>query len=106
MRIRIYQIADSSESANRYMDYDYAMEHGGIDESEYKNVFYGDVEAKDLEDIYQLFNSKRVPTHQGHSLSVSDVIQVLESDDERLNNKMSGNGRIALYLSHTRQQAA
>ena len=45
------------------MDYDYAMEHGGIDESAYKHVFYGDVEVKDLEDIYQLFNSKRVPTH-------------------------------------------
>ena len=87
MRIRIYQIADASESQNRFMDYDYAMEHGGIDESAYKNVFYGDVEAKDLEDIYQLFNSKRIPTHQGHSLSVSDIIQVLESDDERLNGK-------------------
>lgn len=87
MRIRIYQINGSSESANRYMDYDYAIKHGGIDESEYKNVFYGDVEAKDLEDIYQIFNSKRVPTHQGHSLSVSDVIEIIESDNEKLNGK-------------------
>ena len=39
MRIRIYQIADASESQNRFMDYDYTMEHGGIDESAYKNVF-------------------------------------------------------------------
>lgn len=87
MRIRIYQIADASESQNRFMNYDYAMEHGGIDESAYKNVFYGDVEAKDLEDIYQLFNSKRIPTHQGRSLSVSDVIEIIKSDNEKLNGK-------------------
>lgn len=87
MRIKIYQITDSSENRNRFMNYDFTMEHGGIDESTYKNVFYGDVDAKDLEDIYQLFNSKRVPTHQGHSLSVSDVIEVIESDNEKLNGK-------------------
>lgn len=91
MRIRIYQInSELDKNSVKYSGYDDLQKLQGsadIDSGIYKNVYYGDVDAKDLEDIYQLFNSKRVPTHQGHSLSVSDVIQVLESDNERLNNK-------------------
>lgn len=87
MRIKIYQITDSPENHNRFMNYDFTKEHGGIEENTYKNVFFGDVEAKDLEDIYKLFNTKRVPTHQGRSLSVSDVIEIIESDNEKLNGK-------------------
>jgi len=86
MRIKIYQINDDNNE-NHFMGYDSTMANGGIDESTYKNVYYGDVDCNDLEDIYTLFNTERVPTHQGYSLSVSDVIEVIDSDNEMLNGK-------------------
>lgn len=91
MRIKIYQI-DSEKDKNqvKFFGYDSLQKFQGstdIDSSIYKNVFYGDVDCEDLEDIYQLFNTERVPTHQGHSLSVSDVIEVIDCDNEKYQGK-------------------
>lgn len=91
MRIKIYQI-DSDKDANRikFFGIDSLKKLQGntdIDPSIYKNVFYGDVAANDLEDIYQFFNTMRIPTHQGHSLSVSDVIEVIDCDNEMYKGK-------------------
>ena len=44
------------------------------------SLFHGDVEARDLDDVYHIFNGYHEPyigTFQGHSLSVSDVVEVL-----------------------------
>lgn len=41
------------ENKKHFMGYDFTMKHGGIDESRYKNVFYGDIEANNLEDLYE-----------------------------------------------------
>lgn len=91
MRIKIYQI-DSDKDTNqiKFFGTEHLRKLQGstdIDPAMYKTVFYGDVDCEDLEDIYQLFNSKRVPTHQGHSLSISDVIQVIDSENEMLKGK-------------------
>lgn len=59
------------------MNYDFTMKHGGIDPSAYKTVFDGDVECKDLEDIFRKFNYDRPPTLFGHSMSISDVVEVI-----------------------------
>lgn len=91
MRVKIYQIdSDRDKNQVKFLGFEHLQSIQGstdIDASLYKNVFYGDVEANDPEDVYELFNTKKVPTHQGHSLSVSDVIEVVESEDERLNGK-------------------
>ena len=91
MRIKIYQI-DSEKDKNqvKFFGYDSLQKFQGstdIDSSIYRNVFYGDVAANDLEDIYQFFNTMRIPTHQGHSLSVSDVIEVIDCDNEKYKGK-------------------
>lgn len=91
MRIKIYQI-DQEKDTNKikFSGIDSLKKLQGnadIDSSIYKNVFYGDVDCEDLEDIYTLFNTERVPTHQGHSLSVSDVIEVIDSDNEMYKGK-------------------
>lgn len=80
MRIKIYQIDhEKDEKGVKFMPREYAGEHGGIDPSVYKNSFYGDVGAKNLEDIFRIFNTDEIPgTHQGHSLSVSDIVEVLD----------------------------
>lgn len=91
MRIKIYQInQDRDTNKVKFSDFDSLKILQGntdIDSSIYKNVFYGDVDCEDLEEIYTLFNTERVPTHQGHSLSVSDVIEVIDTDNELLNGK-------------------
>lgn len=81
MRIRIYQL-DSDKDTRRvkFENYEQTERHGGVHASEYKCVFHGDVEARDLDDVYHIFNGYREPyigTFQGHSLSVSDVVEVL-----------------------------
>lgn len=91
MRIKIYQI-DQDKDTNRvkFLGTDSLKGfHGSteIDASIYKNVFYGDVDCEDLEDIYMLFNTERVPTHQGHSLSISDVVEVIDCDNEMYKSK-------------------
>lgn len=83
MRINIYQI-DSDKDNNRvkFDSYRRTLENGGINPAIYKCVFHGDVDG-DLEDVYTLFNGCDHPgTYQGHSLSVSDVVEVIGDSDE------------------------
>lgn len=82
MRINIYQI-DGEKDTNRvkFSGYDETMMHGGINPAIYKCVFHGDVDG-DLEDVYTLFNGCDHPgTYQGHSLSVSDIVEVIGDSD-------------------------
>ena len=81
MRINIYQI-DSEKDTNRvkFIGYDETMKHGSIISQNYKCVFRGDVDG-DLEAVYSLFNTEERPgTYQGHSLSVSDIVEVIRDD--------------------------
>ena len=81
MRIGIYQMdADKDTRRVKFENYEQTERHGGVRASEYKCVFHGDVKARDLDDIYHIFNGYREPyigTFQGHSLSVSDIVEVL-----------------------------
>lgn len=84
MRIKIYQInMDKDKKGFKFQPFDFACKQGGIDPSIYKTVFYGDVEVNDLEDIFRIFNTNPPGTHQGHSLSVSDVVEVLGDSPEQ-----------------------
>ena len=73
MRIKIFQMESSERTYGKKF---FGIPKDGVNQSLYKNVFYGDVEADNLEDVYRLFNTSRPMTHQGHSLSMSDVVQV------------------------------
>lgn len=37
-------------------------------------MFSGEVDCKDLEEVYEMFNLEPHPLHRGHSLSMSDVV--------------------------------
>ena len=91
MRIKIYQInSDRDNNKVKFFGYDSLQKLQGstdIDSGIYKNVFYGDVDGDDLEDIYAIFNMDRVPTLQGHNLSVSDVVEVIDCDNEIFKGK-------------------
>lgn len=84
MRIKIYQI-DSNKDTKR--EKFRPLSNQKINPSIYKKVFYGDVVAGTLEDIFIMFNDNRPPTHQGHSLSVSDIIEIIDGEG-KVNNKI------------------
>ena len=47
----------------------------------YDEVYEGDVETQDLEGVYKIFNFDYVKDYEGRSLSVSDVVEVENSDE-------------------------
>ena len=81
MRINIYQI-DGDKDTNRvkFEGYEETLKYGGINPAIYKCVFHGDVDG-DLEAVYCTFNHPDHPgTFQGHSLSLSDIIEVVDTE--------------------------
>ncbi|OGO92849.1 MAG: hypothetical protein A2Y17_10480 [Clostridiales bacterium GWF2_38_85] len=83
MKMRVYQI-DHERDTNRvsFESYEKTIEYaGGIDPSIYNTVFEGEVGCSNLEEIYELFNTCHPVTHQGHSISVSDIVEIMDSVD-------------------------
>ena len=79
MRVRIYQMnIDRDNQMLKFRNYDEFLKKGGINPSQYDCVFYGDLEAKNLDDVFTILNRDKKPgTFQGHSLSVSDVVEII-----------------------------
>ena len=77
MKIKIYQITEEKDARQlMFMRLAFVERHGGVDPSEYELTWEGDVPARDLEDVYLIFNdyAKRPDDYRGRSLSVSDVV--------------------------------
>lgn len=82
MKIKVFQVnSDLDSHGTKFRDYDSVLKTAGrIDPSVYNTVFDGDVECEDLEDVYRLLNTDHPPAYQGHSLSVSDVVEITDDD--------------------------
>ena len=79
MKVRIYQINKELDTENAlFMGFDFAENHGGVDPSVYKCVFDGRLDFSDIEEVYALCNTEHPIGYNGHSLSVSDIV---ETDD-------------------------
>lgn len=82
MHIKIYQI-DMDKDINHvgFLDLKRTVEISGIvNPAIYKTVFEGEVDCKSWGEIFTLFNGSDTPiTHQGRSLSVSDVVEIIDS---------------------------
>lgn len=85
MKIKIYQI-DLERDSDRvcFWGFDMLQKLQGsevINSSIYDTVFCGTVDnAATLEDVYRVFNIDHPVGYCGRSLSVSDVVEVIESD--------------------------
>lgn len=79
MRIRIYQISTETDKYNlMFMNWDFALKKcGHIRENTYELVYEGDVEAKNLEDLYTIFNRHLPSDYRGRSMSVSDIVEII-----------------------------
>lgn len=86
MKIAIYQIdveRDSAYVAFRDLNYITSAYNGRIPTELYDCVFSGEVAAKNLEDVFYIFNMARPKGYKGRSLSVSDVVAVCHSSEEK-----------------------
>ena len=74
MQIKIYQInTERDKHGLKFKDLSFA---GRPDPAIYDEVFSGNVDCVDLEEVFRKFNLEGHPLHRGHSLSVSDVVAV------------------------------
>ena len=73
MKIKIYQI-NSQRDPGMAKFMGLARLKAPVDPASYDEVFSGDVDCMNLEDVFAKFNTEGHPLHRGHSLSVSDVV--------------------------------
>ena len=80
MKINIYQINQGRDTQRlKFMGLDAVrkvLRSAEPDCTAYDKVYSGDVKCRNLEDVFVLFQSGRPEGFQGHSLSVSDVVEV------------------------------
>ena len=85
MKINIYQInMDRDENAVCFMAFDQLSRFQpspNVDSQIYDKVYSGEVNSKDLEDIYRIFNLEQPEDYKGRALSVSDVVEVVGSSE-------------------------
>ena len=84
MKIRIYQINfGRDEKKVAFMGIDereHYLESPKVDSSIYDCVFSGEVNCNDLEEVFQKFNIAHPENYKGRSMSVSDVVEIRQTD--------------------------
>ena len=85
MDIKIYQINRTRDVDRiKFLGLDSLKDFRGIQDINsriYDMVYQGNVEARDLEDVYRIFNTEYPQDFKGHSLSVSDVVEVVDGKE-------------------------
>lgn len=85
--IRIYQIdLDRDSDGVAFEPYGSLSRYQNspdVNPALYDRVFEGEVDASDIEDIYRIFNTEKPEDYKGRSMSVSDVVEIVKSDDIR-----------------------
>ena len=78
MKIKVFQVdPQRDQHYTLFRSYESVMQSAGqIDPGIYKTVFDGNVDAQDLEDVFAVLNFNHPVGYNGHSLSVSDIVEV------------------------------
>ena len=88
MEILIYQInSDRDTDGYKFMGMDWVKKHWGeqgVDSEIYDKVYEGTIDGSSLEDVFCTFNFSRPVGFKGHSLSVSDIVEVIQSSETEL----------------------
>ena len=84
MRIRIYQVNMGRDNHRvaffSLEELEQFRESKKIDSKIYDCVFDGEVDGQNLEDVYKQFNISHPEGYEGRSLSVSDVVEVIDAE--------------------------
>ena len=76
---RVWQLKSESDIMMRFISYQEQLERFGEPVKEnYQVVYDGKVESNDLETLYVKFNHNHPRGYTGHSLSMSDIIELYD----------------------------
>lgn len=83
MNIRVFQINSEKDMKDlEFRDYDFTMSKGGVDPCIYQQVYGGIAYAQNLEELFMQCNTGKPPLgFCGHSMSVSDVVEICDGKD-------------------------
>jgi len=84
MKVRIYQIIpelDENHLMFRNLQTIIGKSNGKIPAEIYGCVYEGELEAKQLEDVFYILNCALPQDYQVRSLSVSDIVEVMHSEE-------------------------
>lgn len=83
MQIRIFQIKEDTEQPQkRFRNYEETQRLGGVDAADYQQIYGGTVNFITLEAVFALCNCRHPPGYVGHSLSVSDVVEICSGENK------------------------
>lgn len=76
---RIWQLKSDVDIRMKFISYEELIKQFGQPEPEnYQIVFEGRVDTNDLEDLYEVFNTAHPSGYRGHSLSMSDIVELYD----------------------------
>lgn len=78
-KVEILQLDFESKTGRdkAFMFYDWIIErYGKINLDDYIRVYTGELDTNNLDEIFNIFNTKRPKDFKGHSLSVSDIVSI------------------------------
>lgn len=76
---RIWQLKPDVDVRMKFIGFDEMAKHfGELDPAFYRLAYDGQVETNDLEELYAKFNTDQPPGYEGHSLSMSDVVELYD----------------------------
>lgn len=79
-KCRVWQLKPEVDIMMKFIGYDELLEHfGDPDPDNYRTVYDGEVDTNDLETLYVKFNLDHPSGYEGHSLSMSDVIELYDA---------------------------
>lgn len=77
---RIWQLKSDIDPRYKFIGYKELIEDfGELNKENYRNAYDGEIETNDLETIYMKFNLNYPNGFIGHSLSMSDVVELYDS---------------------------
>lgn len=79
-KCRVWQLKPEVDVMMKFIGYDELLTRfGEPDPENYRMVYDGEVDTNDLEQLYAKFNLDHPPGYEGHSLSMSDVVELYDS---------------------------
>lgn len=76
---RIWQLKPDVDVRMKFIGYDELVRDFGEPEpGNYRLAYDGQVETNDLEELYAKFNTEQPPGYEGHSISMSDVVELYD----------------------------
>jgi len=76
---RVWQLGPDVDPMMKFIGYDELLERfGEVDPDNYRTVYDGEVDTNNLDELFAKFNLAHPPGYKGHSLSMSDVIELYD----------------------------